>query len=72
MYRDLHVRSVNLGLFGHGLAEAKRQSSVAGFQNPAQNWPPAPSGQTAVLGPKLGSGTAGKTVVLGGWPQNQL
>ena len=35
----------------------KRQSSVAGFQNPAQNWPPAPSGQTAVLGPNSDSGT---------------
>ena len=55
----------------------KRQSSVGGFQNQPRNWPPVPSGagagQTAVLGPKLGSGTAGKTVtVLGGWPQNQL
>lgn len=30
------------------------QSWVAGLQNQPQNWPPVPSEQTAVLGPKLG------------------
>ena len=68
-YSILHEQ---LGLFGHGLAEAK--NAVLGGWSPksAPKLASCAFWANSSFGSKIGFLAPGKTVVLGGWPQNQL